>query len=359
MSKAAAVGAVYGGVVVMLLAAGVLLVPAVIAQLIQLGSNLPTLARDLQASADQLHADLVERGLPEAQLTDIYRNAISRAETAGTALLTNTVTWVTAFVGSVLRATLVLILSFYIMLDGDKIGNVIVGLLPVRYRDGAATAFEQIDRTFGGFVRGQLVQASIYAFGTWFVMELAGLPYALVISIFAGVAMAIPIIGPYLAMGPPVILAFIVAPETVWWVFGLLFALQFVVVNVIAPRIMSRAIGVHPLVVFAAVLIGAELAQGWGAIFGVPIAAVLYLVARAFYMRVVLHMPLYRKGAPLSPDALVPPAAEVPPSETVPGSPAESPVVPNGARTGGAGAAVRSTAPTAQVRTGVVSQKRR
>jgi hypothetical protein len=82
--------------------------------------------------------------------------------------------------------------------------------------------------------------------------------------------------------------------------------LQFVVINVLAPKIMSQSVGIHPLLVFAAVLVGAKLAGGWGAIFGVPLAAMLYLMARAFYQRVVLHLPLYRQGEPLSPDALVP-----------------------------------------------------
>jgi hypothetical protein len=141
-------------------------------------------------------------------------------------------------------------------------------------------------------------------------MELAQLPYALVLSLLSGLVMLIPFIGPYLAVAPPVILAVILAPNTVWWVFGLLFVLQALVINVLAPRILSQSVGIHPLLVFAAVLVGAKVAGAWGAIFGVPLAAMLYLLARAFYQRVVLHMPLYRRGARLSPDALVPfPAA--------------------------------------------------
>jgi predicted PurR-regulated permease PerM len=202
----------------------------------------------------------------------------------------------------------VLILSFYIMLDGDKIATLFVELMPSRYREDVAGGLELIDRTFGGFVRGQLIQAAVYGVGCLLVMALADLPYALVISLFSGLAMLIPFIGPYLAVAPPVILAVILAPGAVWWVFALLFVLQFVVINVLAPRILSQSVGIHPLLVFAAVLVGAKVAGGWGAIFGVPLAAMLYLLVRAFYQRVVLHMPLYRRGVRLSPDALVPPA---------------------------------------------------
>jgi predicted PurR-regulated permease PerM len=216
------------------------------------------------------------------------------------------VTIATSIVGGFLGASLILIISFYIMLDGDKIARLFVGLMPERYREGVGSALDQVDRTFGGFVRGQIVQAVVYATGTWVVMALAALPYSLVLSISAGVAMVIPFIGPYLAMGPPIILAIILTPGSVWWVFILLFILQFVVVNVLAPRIMSRQVGIHPLLVFAAVLIGAQVAGGFGAIFGVPAAAMLFLLLREFYQRVVLSMPLYRSGARLSPEAIAP-----------------------------------------------------
>jgi predicted PurR-regulated permease PerM len=308
------VALVYAMLAIILVTIALLLVPAVVSQLVQLAASLPVLADDLQNRADELHSALVKRGLPEAQLAEVYRNAITRAETVGTTALSSSLTIATTLVGGLLRASLVLIISFYIMLDGDKIGRLFVGLMPERYRAGVSSALEQIDRTFGGFVRGQLVQAVIYSLGTWIIMQLAALPYALVLSIFAGVAMAIPIIGPYLAMGPPLVLTVILSPGSLWWVFVLLFVLQFVVVNVLAPRIMSQQVGIHPLLVFAAVLIGAQIGGGWGAIFGVPVAAMLVLLGRLFYQRVILDMPLYRTGARLSVEAIAPVTRPVSPA---------------------------------------------
>ncbi|MGI8422890.1 MAG: AI-2E family transporter [Chloroflexota bacterium] len=306
LPRFASVAVVYVMLALALVTAGLILVPALVAQTGQLATSLPALADNLQHRADELHLGLIQRGLPEAQLQEVYRNAITRAETIGTTALSSSVTIATSILGGFLRASLVLIISFYVMLDGDKIARLFVGLMPGRYRDGVGSALEQIDRTFGGFVRGQIVQAVVYATGTWIVMQFASLPYSLVLSIFAGGAMAIPFIGPYLAMGPPLVLAVILGPGSVWWVFILLFILQFVVVNVLAPRIMSQHVGIHPLLVFAAVLIGAQVAGGWGAIFGVPAAAMLFLLLRLFYQRVVLPMPLYRTGAPLSVEAIAP-----------------------------------------------------
>src|SRR5207237_5117846 len=73
----------------------------------------------------------------------------------------------------------------------------------------------------------------------------------------------------------PVLIALLTHPEVTVWLFVALLALQQVIFNVIAPRILSRQVGLHPLLVFFAVLTGARVAGVWGAIFGVPLLAVL------------------------------------------------------------------------------------
>jgi predicted PurR-regulated permease PerM len=332
LPRIASVSIVYAGLALGLVTVALIVVPTLANQTVQLATSLPDLANDLQHRADDAHAALIARGLPEAQLSEVYRNAIARAETIGTTALSNSVTIVTTIASGFLRISLVMILSFYIMLDGDKIARLFVERMPEQYKEDVAYALEQIDRTFGGFVRGQLVQATVYSMGTWMVTQLAHQPYSLVVSIFAGVVMVIPFIGPYLAMGPPLILALILAPSTLWWVFLLLLVLQFVVINVMAPRIMSQSVGIHPLLVFAAVLVGAQLAGGWGAIFGVPVAAMLMLLVRFFYQRVVLHMPLYSLGVRLSVDAIAPASTRqrtAPASGVYPVVPAPAPEAPS------------------------------
>ena len=306
LQRAVAAGTVYLGLLILVAILAVSVVPTAASQLIQLGNTLPVLVTELQGRAEEVQRFLQGRGLSETQLNDFQRDLFTRAQTLGTVLAANALSVATAILGTVLNFTLVLILSFYILMDGQRIARLFVGVLPPRYREDTLAAMEQIDRTFGGFVRGQLIQTAIYGLGTAVVMISAGLPYYVVIGIVAGLAMIIPVIGPYLAMAPPLILAVIFNPSSVWWVFLLLFVLQFVVINVMMPRVMGQSVGLHPVVVFAAVLVGARIGGAWGAIFGVPVAAMLFLLVRAFYQRVVLRMPLYRSGAPLSPDALVP-----------------------------------------------------
>ena len=171
---------------------------------------------------------------------------------------------------------IVLVLSFYIMLDGERIALDTLKLLPRRYQDEARFFMDSIDRTFGGYIRGVLIQAAVYAVGTAIVMRIAGLGFIEVISVFAGAMMIIPFLGGFFAIVPPLFLAlFSGSLFNIIFVLVALLALQQIVLNVVAPKVMSENVGIHPLLVFLAIFVGLKVAGLWGAIFGVPIAGVV------------------------------------------------------------------------------------
>ena len=87
--------------------------------------------------------------------------------------------------------------------------------------------------------------------------------------------MAIPFFGPFVAWAPPVIVALFFVPGAILPAILLMGVGWFVVMNVLQPRVMQGAVGIHPIVVLGSVLIGLRMAGIPGAIFGIPIAAVL------------------------------------------------------------------------------------
>jgi predicted PurR-regulated permease PerM len=129
-------------------------------------------------------------------------------------------------------------------------------------------------------------------------MSALAVDYALLPSVIAAVVLLIPFLGPVVAVALPVVIALLTHPEVAIYLFILLLALQQVIFNVLAPRILSRQVGLHPLVVFFAVLTGARVAGMWGAIFGVPIVAVVITMI-SFYRasqderaaRLLAHLP--------------------------------------------------------------------
>ncbi len=120
-----------------------------------------------------------------------------------------------------------------------------------------------------------MIQALVGGVGTGVIMSVLQVDYALLSSFVAGLVLLIPFLGPVVAVVLPVTIALVTNPDAAIFLFVALLALQQVIFNVLAPRILSRSVGLHPLVVFFAVLAGARVAGVWGAIFGVPIVAVL------------------------------------------------------------------------------------
>ena len=112
-----------------------------------------------------------------------------------------------------------------------------------------------------------------------------GLPLVPLTSVTAGVLMAIPFFGPFVSWVPPVLVSLVFVPDAIAPVFIVTVIGWFVVMNVLQPRIMQGAVGIHPIVVLASVLIGSRIAGIPGAIFGIPVAA----VASAFFFH-FLHL---------------------------------------------------------------------
>jgi predicted PurR-regulated permease PerM len=127
-----------------------------------------------------------------------------------------------------------------------------------------------------------MIQSLVGGVGTGLIMSLLQVDYALLASVVAGVVLLIPFLGPVVAVAVPVMIALLTHPEVTLFLFVALLALQQVIFNVLAPRILSQQVGLHPLLVFFAVLTGARVAGVWGAVFGVPIVAV-FVTMVSFY----------------------------------------------------------------------------
>jgi predicted PurR-regulated permease PerM len=104
---------------------------------------------------------------------------------------------------------------------------------------------------------------------------LFGLPLAVLSATAAGVLMAIPFFGPFVSWVPPVLVALVFQPEALLPTALIMGIGWFIAMNVLQPRIMQGAVGIHPIVVLGSVLIGSKVAGVAGVIFGIPIAAVL------------------------------------------------------------------------------------
>jgi predicted PurR-regulated permease PerM len=283
LARTAAVVATYATVLIAVTLAIIQLVPRLSRQVALFVEDLPLYFGWINGELLRLQSTLALHGIllsPESLLS--YQEVVRQVESHGPSFVANTVGVATSMASLLFQAFIVLILSFYMTLDGERISAAALAVVPANYRPDARYFLASVDRAFAGFMRGQLVQAAIYGLGTAVVMSVAGLDLVLLPSLIAGLSMLIPMIGPVLAILLPLVITAATQPDSFLGVLLALFVLQQIVINVLSPRLMGHSVGLHPLLVFFAVFGGARVAGIWGAVFGVPIVAVAATMA-SFY----------------------------------------------------------------------------
>jgi predicted PurR-regulated permease PerM len=256
--------------------------PTAVTQLSQLASRMPEyMARAPEASA-WAQTQLARFGV-NLKVEDAVRNGLSGLQGYAATLIQNALGILTSVVSVLANLFFVLILGFYITLDGPRLRRSILNVIPSSFYQEIRFLGQSVDRTFGGFIRSQLLQAVLQVIGTAVVMTVLGLNFVLIGSLFAGLFMLIPMVGPFLALIPPLAVVLIQAPGLTLVLMIVLFLYQFVIVNVLMPRLMSDAVGLHPILVFGAILFSIKIAGFWGAFFGIPIAGVLWAMLVFFF----------------------------------------------------------------------------
>ena len=274
LNRFGAVLVVYAAIFILLAAAGAFAVPRLADQLSGLASRGPELASGADAAAKDFQKNIDALGIP-INIVPLYEAIPGRlAELAGT-FASDALGVVSATATIVLDLVLVLIIAFLMLMDGDKLWNTFTGMLSKPLASEAELLRISSDRSFGGFIRGSLIIGLIYGVATFVTLAVFGVPFSGVLAIVSGLFVMIPFFGPILAIVPVLVITFLGAPNAFLPVVLLQLILQQVVLNVVSPRIMSKAIGIHPIFVFLALLLGAKIAGFWGVLLGVPVAGVI------------------------------------------------------------------------------------
>jgi predicted PurR-regulated permease PerM len=291
------VAIVYLGLLLVLTIAGFILVPIISVQVEQLIGQLPAYATELERMIIDGQRLLEGWGLQPGDLERISSELLTQAQNFLLAALQNTFAILQSVATVALQTIFVVLISFYIMKDGDRLAGGVLRMLPPRWEDEIRLAALSIEKSFGGFVRGQVLFALVYGVFTAVVMMVPPfqLDYVVIASIVAGLAMIIPLVGNFIAYIPPLLVCLVTKPDLWLPLMIVLFIAQSFVMNVVSPRIMSGAIGLHPIYVVGAMLVGGQAAGIWGALFGIPVAGALNLIGRPLMRRIRHQMPIYQE----------------------------------------------------------------
>jgi predicted PurR-regulated permease PerM len=300
--RTAVVGLLFAGFGVLVIIIGILVIPAALGQLDELGQSLPKML----ASVRQAAQGVQPAGLSTA-LTSLIDQA-TQATSRGTAPSPATVVAAGSVVVEILASiATVITLTFFWLHERARIQRFFLAFAPAERRAGVRSAWNDVDQRLGGWVRGQLILMGLMASATTAAYFALGLPSALVLGVIAGLFEAVPIVGPFLGAIPALAVATTGGPTLVLAVLVVYIVVQLLESNVVVPIVMRNSVGLSPFLVLTSLLVGGAVGGIVGAFLAVPIAAsaeILLERAQAREMPVALE-PDVGEDEPLSGEAPV------------------------------------------------------
>jgi predicted PurR-regulated permease PerM len=281
-----AIFAVYVGFLALLTGAGILLANPISDQVTALRDDVPAITdsanrslADLQDYFDDhnINVEVKKQGQTALQtLQDKVVGGTDSIVSFGTDLLTKLVT---AGAGLIL----VIVLSVYMLVHGERIGNLVRRAMPPGDGSRDDDYPSRVVKAVAGYVRGQvlfsLVMGAGAGIGLW-ILGVTGIfpdgkTYALAFGVFFGLMELVPYVGPFLGAAPPVLVALFQDPLTGLWVALFFIGLQQIEGHVASPLIFGHALRINPLLIIFALLFGFELFGILGALMALPVAAVV------------------------------------------------------------------------------------
>lgn len=219
--------------------------------------------------------------LTNDDLQSVLDDTLAQLRGNATNILSEAISWTSA-IGQILTGTLLAIFALiFLLLDGRKIGLFLINLLPRRARPAMDGALTRGWASLVSYVRVQMVVAMIDAIGIGLGAFFLGVPLAMPLGVLVFIGSFIPIVGALITGALAVLLALVANG----WINALIMLAVVLLVqqaesNILQPLIMGKAVSLHPLAVVLAVAGGTMLAGIPGALFAVPLLAVLNAVIR-------------------------------------------------------------------------------
>jgi len=263
----AAILSVYLVIVAVFVLLGLLVVPPLVAQASALWERAP-------AEFDKAQAWLRQHHMMTRRIT--FEQAVENAPTGASANAVGTIlVAISSVVGGLFGLITILILSFYFLVEASAMFDYFIRFVPPERRGAVSTAARQAVVKVSAWLQAQFVLAGTMGLfvtaGLWWM----GVPYFYVLALVAAVGETIPVVGPIIGGIAAVAVSLSVSPK-----LALMCGIYFLILhqleaNVLVPKIMEKRVGVSPVAVLIALLIGGELYGLVGAILAIPTAAIL------------------------------------------------------------------------------------
>jgi predicted PurR-regulated permease PerM len=272
ISRGQAVGVVLVATLAILIVLGVTVVPSVIQQIAGLSEQVPKWVQSSTENFNSLEIFARSKGLNlDFNVIRTQINSNLQKQLEGFTLQAVAVALGTA--SSLIDSLLILVLSIYILIDGDKLWQWSIDLLPDRWGQQLGDALRT---NFQRFFISQFLLGAFMAVTLTLIFEfLLRVPFGLSFALLIGFSQLIPFVGATLGIGLVTLLVMLKSLSLAFWVFVASFILQQIKDNFLAPKLMGDFIGIDPVMILLAVLIGLQIAGFLGVLVAVPIAGTI------------------------------------------------------------------------------------
>ena len=183
---------------------------------------------------------------------------------------------ISAIFGGLLSFVLIVVLSFYLLVQEDGVANFLRLITPIKHEKYVIDLWKRSQRKIGQWMQGQVLLGVIIAVLLYLGLTILGIKNALLLAVFAGFMEIIPVFGPILSAIPAILMAFVGGGFTsAILTMGLCTIVQQFENHLIYPLVVKKVVGVSPIIVILALIIGAKLAGFLGIILSVPMVSAL------------------------------------------------------------------------------------
>ena len=262
-------------------------IPRLIEQIKSLVIGLPGYLSELQRFLTNLfnnsHIDWLQK-------VDLH-SYMNKFEGSLTSILKKFILSLTTSLGSVIgtitsvTVTLVTVpfILFYMLKDGEKLVPTVEKIFPEHNRSKVARLLHEMSATLSRYISGQMIECLFVGTFSAIGYSMTGIPYALLVGLFAGITNIIPYLGPYIGLMPALFLAFSKSLPTVFWVIVVCIVVQQLDGNLVYPNVIGKSLHLHPLTIIIILLVAGNIAGLLGMILGVPLYAVTKVVVKFVY----------------------------------------------------------------------------
>lgn len=268
---------------------GIVVIPLVTQEILDFGRRIPVYAAMLKQFYDQIFNWLQSIGvnLPKGQIQQVLLERLPKLGELFAEQTTAALKGLGSGLATLLNFLMIPFVTFYMIKDYDRIVRTVARVLPRRHAASIGEFLARVDEILGQYLRGQMLVCTFIAVLTATGLMLFGIRYAVLLGLMAGLFNLIPYIGIAVALSVACLVALLDADPagSLLKVIGVFVVVQSIEGNFLSPRVVGQRVGLHPVWVMFALVVGAHFWGFIGMLIAIPVAAVVNILCKVIAER--------------------------------------------------------------------------